>query len=263
MNVWRRFSYLRSTMANWPLVVPDKLGLLRTCRYRTRSGVTVSCRARSSDVNEAVVVLSGLEYPARFLRLHNGSVVVDLGANIGSFALYVAELNRGVSLRGVAFEPFGQSFTLLERNLRANGISSFRAVQAAVTDIDGWIRLRTDCGVDRVSVAGLAADGDRADARSYRLSTYCAAHGIASIDLLKMDVEGAEHDIVKADYPFIRTAVTSALIEYHEGGGRRSFERLAETLGADFDVTVVHPGRASGVIHARNRSLRCTGLPDA
>ena len=88
-------------------------------------------------------------------------------------------------------------------------------------------------------------------------------YGIASIDLLKMDVEGAEHEIVEADYPFIRTAVTSALIEYHEGGGRRSFERLVETLGADFDVTVVHPGRASGVIHARNRSLRPTGLSDA
>src|SRR2546427_53761 len=25
MSAWRRFSYLRSTMANWPLVVPDKL----------------------------------------------------------------------------------------------------------------------------------------------------------------------------------------------------------------------------------------------
>jgi FkbM family methyltransferase len=256
MTAWRRFSYLRSTMANWPLVVPDKLGLLRTCRYRTRSGLTLSCRARSTDVNEAVVVLSGLEYPARFLHLDNGSVVVDLGANIGSFALYVAALNRGVSLRGVAFEPFGQSFELLERNLRANGISSFRAVNAAVADTDGWVRLRTDCEPDRVSVAGPAAAGDRAATRSYRLSTYCAAHGIASIDMLKMDVEGAEHEVVEADYPFIRTTVATALIEYHECGGTRTVERLIGTLRADFDVTVVHSGRASGVVHARNRALR-------
>jgi FkbM family methyltransferase len=247
-------------MANWPVVLPDKLGLVRTCRYRTRSGLAVSCRARSTDVNEAVVVLSGLEYPERFLHVDNGSVVVDLGANIGSFSLYVAALNRGVSFRGIAFEPFTQSFDLLERNLRDNGISSFRAVRAAVADSDGWVQLRTDCEPDRVSVAGPAREGDGAATRCHRLSTYCAAHGIASIDLLKMDVEGAEHEIVAADYPFIRAAVADALIEYHERGGERTFDRLVGTLRGDFDVTVVHPGRESGVVHARNRSRR-SGAP--
>jgi len=245
-------------MANWQLVAPDKLGVLPTCRYRTRSGLTVACRGRSTDINEAVVVLSGLEYPERFLKLENGSVVVDLGANIGSFALYVAALNRGVDLHGVAFEPFGESYDLLERNLRDNGVSSFHAVKAAITGTDGWVRLRTDCEPDQVSVLGPApAEGGSATARSYRLSTYCAEHDLTSIDVLKMDIEGGEYEVVDVDYPFIRKAVASALIEYHERGGEETgVGRLTGTLLADFDVTVVHAGPASGVIHARNRLMQ-------
>jgi hypothetical protein len=33
-----------------------------------------------------------------------------------SFALYVADVNRGVGFRGTTFEPFASSFDLLERN---------------------------------------------------------------------------------------------------------------------------------------------------
>jgi FkbM family methyltransferase len=254
--MWRRFWYLRSTIANWPLAVPDKLGLVRSCRYRTRSGLAVSCRGRSTDVNEAVVVLSGLEYPAPLVRLDAGSVVVDLGANIGSFALYVADVNRGVGFRGTAFEPLASSFDLLEQNLSANGIASFDAVQAAVTGTDGWVNLQTDCQPDRVRVAGTAAEGDPSATRSHRLSTYCAARGIEAIDLLKIDVEGAEYDIFAADYPFIRAAVGTVLIEYHDLGGDRTPDRLLAAIGDDFEVTPVHTGLGSGVLHARNRAGR-------
>jgi FkbM family methyltransferase len=255
LTTWRRFSYLRSTMANWPLVVPDKLGLVRACRYRTRSGLTVWCRARSTDVNQAVAILSGFEYPARFLRVGSGSVIVDLGANIGSFVLYVSALNRGIDFRGIAFEPFPANFDLLSRNLGANGISTFSTVQAAVTDVDGPVGLLSDGDPDAVRVSGPAAAGDRTGADSYRLSTYCAANGIASIDLLKMDVEGSEYDIVDADYGFIKASVANVLVEYHQLGGSRMVARLLERIRDDFAVTVVHEHSRTGVLHARNRSL--------
>jgi FkbM family methyltransferase len=242
-------------MTNWPLVVPDKLGFVRTCRYRARSGLTVCCRARSTDINEAVAILSGLEYPARFLGIEDGSVVVDIGANIGSFALQIDALNRGINFRGIAFEPFSESFELLDRNLRANGIAAFHPVEAAVTNVDGWVHLWTDCKPDRVRVTGPGNEEDPAAARSYRLSTYCKENGIATVHLLKADVEGSEYDIVEADRAFMKAAVVNALIEYHELGGNRTFSRLVETMQDDFAITVVHERRRTGVFHARNRSL--------
>jgi FkbM family methyltransferase len=256
LNIWQRFSYLRTTMSNWPLVVPDKLGLVRTCCYRARSGLVVWCRPRSTDVNEAVAILSGHEYPPHLLRAGNGCVIIDIGANIGSFVLFVASLNRGVDFRGIAFEPFAPNFALLNKNVAANGISAFRTVQAAVTDIDGAVHLKDDPRPDRVRVSGPAGRGDPTATPSHRLSTYCASNEITSIELLKMDAEGSEYDIVESDYAFLAASVANVLVEYHELGGTRTFRRLRERLEVNFAVTVVREHSRTGVLHAQNRRLR-------
>jgi FkbM family methyltransferase len=250
LTSWQRFSHLRSTIANWPLVVPDKLGLLELCRYRTTSGLTVWCRGRSTDVNEAVAVLSGFEYPPQLLQLNPGAVAFDLGANIGSFVLYLAALNRGVAFRGVAFEPYAPNFAMLQRNLNANDIDTFTTVEAAVTGSDGLVTLSEESEPDRVHVT---EQGGGATVRSCRLSHYCADNGISSIDLLKLDVEGSEYDIIESDYDFVKGAVDNVLIEYHELDGKIG-ATLVERLEADFTVTVVHERSRTGVIYARNKS---------
>lgn len=243
-------------MANWPLVVADKFGLLSTCCYRTRSGLTVWCRARSTDVNEAVAILSGFEYPTRFLRVSHGSVIFDLGANIGSFALLVAALNHGIDFRGIAFEPFIPNFNMLTRNLAANGISTFSTVDAAVTGVDGRVRLASDGAPDQVRVADPSETRAEVLAKSCRLSTYCATNGISSIELLKMDVEGSEYDIVEADLDFIKACIANLLIEYHQVGGTRTEHTLRDRLEPDFAITAVHERSRTGVLHARNMRLR-------
>ena len=93
------------TLKNWPLVILDKAGVVRSPLYRTRSGLTFECRGRSTDVNELVVVTSGSEYDPSFLVLSNANpVVLDLGANIGAFTCFVDLLNRDVPYSGFAFE---------------------------------------------------------------------------------------------------------------------------------------------------------------
>src|SRR3954470_15540649 len=106
VGMLRKASILRGTMANWPRVLADKAGVRSVLEYRTRSGTRILCRARSTDINEAVVVLAGIEYPARYLRLTDGAVVLDVGANIGAFSLFLDAVNARVRYRSFAFEPF-------------------------------------------------------------------------------------------------------------------------------------------------------------
>ena len=162
---------------------------------------------RSTDVNEAVAVLSGFEYPPQLLQLNPGAVAFDLGANIGSFVLHLAALNRGVDFRGVAFEPYAPNFAMLQRNLSANDIGTFTTVEAAVTAGDGLVTLSEESEPDRVHVT---EQGGGATVRSRRLSHYCAENGISSIDLLKLDVEGSEYDIIESDYDFSKAQSTTS-----------------------------------------------------
>jgi FkbM family methyltransferase len=252
MNAWHRFSHLRSVMANWPLIVPDKLGLVRTCRYRSRSGQTIECRPKSTDVNEAVVVLDGLEYPFEHLRLADGQVVVDIGANIGSFALLVDSLNPGIRYTGLAVEPMAETFSLLERNLAHNGIDRFRAVPAAISDVDGTVRMRVDLPAD---AARISNDGEGAMVRSLRLGTLCQQHRIERIDLLKVDIEGAEYGLVETELPFFRSSVRRVLMEYHPPETAGATERLLDTMRGDFVVQVLHSRESSGMLYAENRRL--------
>jgi len=70
----------------------------------------------------------------------DGDTVVDVGAHWGYFALLAASLcgKRG---RVFAFEPHPRNFTLLKKNLEANGLTNVVAVQKAVSNRAGSIEL--------------------------------------------------------------------------------------------------------------------------
>jgi FkbM family methyltransferase len=123
-----------------------------------------------------------------------GGVVIDGGANVGFYAILAAKLMGG---RGtvIAFEPDPRNFPILQRNIVLNELqSTVRAECTALSDFDGetemWIS-------DDVSTCGSLVNMDLASHRSIRvpstcLDSYLSAAGIGKIDLLKLDLEGAE-----------------------------------------------------------------------
>jgi FkbM family methyltransferase len=249
----QQFAIVRATLANWPLLVLDKLGLRSMCRYRTRSGRRIWCRGRTTDVNEAVAVLSGFEYPRALVRISDGAVVLDAGANIGSFGLLVADVNGSTSFRMVAFEPFPENFALLRRNFAENALTNIDAVEAALSSVDGPVRLVSPGSPDEVRIARDSDDVSDVEATSWRLGTFCSHAGIESVQLLKLDVEGAEYEIIGADLDFIEDRVEAMLIEYHELGPGRDAASLRRSLDDRFVVTTVHERSQTGVLHARRR----------
>jgi FkbM family methyltransferase len=247
MNRLGQFRVLRGAIRNWPLAAVDRAGLRKHVRYRARRGTVIWCRARTSDLAEAALVLGGSEYPRELLTLPDQGTVVDLGANIGAFALLVHEVNRGVSYRGIAFEPFLENRELLERNLAANYIEQFTVVEAACSGTDGTVMLRTDVPPDRVHISAVGT----VPAASVKLSTYCREHDLQEIDLLKVDIEGGEYDLVRSDLAFVEASVKSMLIEFHDLDASRHHDRLISELSGRFDVRVLHSRGLSGIVHAQ------------
>jgi FkbM family methyltransferase len=125
-----------------------------------------------------------------------GSVVIDIGANIGYYTLLFAKA-VGPTGKVFAFEPDHDNFHLLNENIRVNGYENVVPVQAAVSDSNECIQLyRNDANrMDhRTYAPGISWIPVTVDAT--RLDDYVKLGGL-SVDLIKMDIQGSEPAALK------------------------------------------------------------------
>ncbi len=116
--------------------------------------------------------------------------ILDLGANIGVAAAWFR--SRYPDARIVAVEPDPDTFAKLERSLGDD--DSVTLVNAAVAARSGETTIFSARGY---SVASSLRESDPDAAlstrvRAFTLDDLCAEHGLERIDLVKLDVEGAE-----------------------------------------------------------------------
>ncbi|NPU67993.1 FkbM family methyltransferase [Bradyrhizobium sp. 83012] len=133
-----------------------------------------------------------------FLRSHlpEGGVAVDVGANVGTFALPLA---RHVGPRGrvIAIEPHPVTHARLSFNRDASALAQVTLVAAAAGDSDGEVMIETDgdnLGASHV-VTGTAG-GEAFRVPSLRLQAILERAGATKLDALKIDVEGFEDRVL-------------------------------------------------------------------
>lgn len=140
---------------------------------------------------------------ALFRRIvKEGDVVVDLGANIGYFTLLAAKL-VGKKGKVYAFEPEPRNYQYLKRNIQLNGYDNTVALQKAVADKPGTVKLFI-CPYDTGHHTIQKYDGIQAyrpdfvngkkefvEVEQVRLDAFLRGK-TTKINVIKMDVEGAE-----------------------------------------------------------------------
>jgi FkbM family methyltransferase len=125
-----------------------------------------------------------------------GGTFVDVGAHWGYFSLLAADA-AGPAGRIVAVEADPRIHRTLARNFALNGLANAEAVHAAaaaeagVLALDGFDEGQDNWGVSRVAgVAGSA--GARFEVPARPVDALLDERGVGAVDLLKMDIEGAE-----------------------------------------------------------------------
>ncbi len=157
--------------------------------------------------------------------------VVDLGANVGVFALRAARIARRV----VAFEPNPRNFERLARN--AAGRPRITALRRAVAGKPGTLRLYRPEAASRSGTysgfrspgSGLSDAYDEVPATT--LDDAFARHGVETCALLKVDIEGGEYDALYAASDATLARVERIHGEYHDLGPERP-DASGEALGA-------------------------------
>lgn len=124
-----------------------------------------------------------------------GMTFVDIGANVGTYSLYVAK-KAGPGARVIAFEPHPRTFAKLAYNLDANGVGNVAAQNLAIAAEAGTMELYSDGG-GNIGHASLLREGAGAVRNTQAvpvapLASVLALQGVERVDLLKIDVEGFE-----------------------------------------------------------------------
>lgn len=208
----------------------DKLGLLKNPLYITRTNLKFYTRGRTTDINDAVVVLSGHEYPKDLLGLDGQSlpVVLDCGGHIGTFAMYVKQ-NYPTALV-YSLEPVPQNQELFLKNVEANDMKGVTLIKFALSGEHGQFYIDlSDKQFDAVSLQGnKPTNNNFVEVVACTFSEIVTSHNLKRIDLLKMDVEGAEYDILGKTLSSMNEFVKRIIMEYHPAGDKVQNDELKE-----------------------------------
>jgi len=229
----RRIGYYLSSVPtllgqirNWPIC----LGLLfnkKPVVIRLRNGCQFKVRSLM-DVWVVKETCLDRDYEANATAIQDKWTVIDIGAGLGDFAVLVA--HEHPTCQVYAYEPFPESYKLLEENIALNGIDNVRAFAIAVGAQSGEMTLfATGAAVQHTTTQA----SDSAEAISVEglcLDDVFAANALTTCDFLKMDCEGGEYAILFNASSTTLEKIRHLSLEYHDGVTRFSHRDLADYL---------------------------------
>lgn len=140
--------------------------------------------------------------------------VIDIGANVGSFALYASTKTDGAVY---AFEPLPENVDLIHKSISMNKISSITVVPAAVSFDEGDIKLSLAHSNAMHSTIQRSSNSNISiTVPAINIEKYCTTHNIQTIDYLKMDCEGGEYDIILNWSQSFAEKIKVMVLEYHD-----------------------------------------------
>jgi FkbM family methyltransferase len=210
----------------------------------TYFGATMACDVH--DMIQATITHFGVWEPAVSrafeLLVKRGDTVADVGANIGYYSLLSAHL-VGDTGTVVAIEAHPRTAESLRSNVRVNGASNIRVLEAAASDTDGTLPL-FEAPATNIGMTSTRRESGFAflcDVKSEPFHAMLTAEEKAALSLIKIDIEGAEipvlRDILAHFAEFARSPAIIVEANVTENPEWPSmFEQLAGNGFAAFDL---------------------------
>jgi len=240
-------------LMSWPRFMCNyAFGLVPEQPYRFRNNARIKI-GRGVDHVPIIEIFLREDYGT----IEDGAVILDLGANIGIFAVYAAMSARDVTV--YAYEPMADFFTLMQENIRLNTLNgAVRCFNAAVAG-DAHSR---DLFVQGPGLFFPTLVPANQDSMTRKINVACTtladildSNELERVDLLKMDCEGAEYEILYGTPRRYFDRVREIRMEYHDRPEKgHNAQALATFLkGAGYDE-IIQPAAATagtGTLWAR------------
>jgi FkbM family methyltransferase len=159
-----------------------------------------------------------------------GMAVIDIGAHTGYYTLIFAKC-VGAGGRVFSFEPLPGNFALLQKNVELNHLQNVRLHNQAVFSRTQGITITVSD--DQPNPGGGSMYGERGvkqyDVDAVSLDDFCEKSALQP-DILKMDVEGAEYDVLIGARKTIARYQPKLLIELHHFDGNLAAHPVPDLL---------------------------------
>jgi FkbM family methyltransferase len=170
-------------------------------------------------------------------------VILDIGSNIGTSILFFHERFPAAKIYG--FEPHPETFRILEKNVA--GISSVEVFNYALGASNGEVSVPFDnADFSRFTIAKIGG-GEWSGPLS---PTSCAVRhagevvtnlGLTTVDLIKIDCEGAEYDVLTSLPPDLLSHCKWIVGEMHDPSAFQLLALLAPHFDLDLKKTMFAP----------------------
>lgn len=231
---------------DWPAISAAYLGF-RSLSYprewRTPDGDVMTLRD-FHNLTTAWIIFNRLEYHVD----PSCRSIIDAGANVGTFTLYAAR--RAPDSKILAVEPFPETRAQCVEHIEKNGLADRVVIRPwALGKADGRGFMNEDDGTPSSSrgvIETNSATGRVVETVS--LETLLERENLKHVDLLKIDIEGSEHDVFLSASDETLRKIDRIAMEYHPNASKSIlFDRLIRGgFRVDKDVSD-HPD--GGVAH--------------
>lgn len=157
--------------------------------------------------------------------------IVDLGGNCGMASLYFSQYYYP-NARYVIVEPSADNLRILKKNIAQAGLRA-DIVAGAVGPVNGEMALEENCigyNVHLKDPTDSALDSGDTKVPVYTLDHLIHHYQIDQIDLLKMDIEGAEKAIFQHQGPWL-TRAKCIILEIHGDFTAQNLRNAVELYG--------------------------------
>lgn len=272
---WRFAMFLGfHVLPKWPATIKVSVGdtsfklrLVPILRHHGSSGIYVQ-RSKYEPL---------LEYCDRLVT--KGDVVMDCGANQGIYACAFGAL-VGPLGRVYAFEPQAYAVEALRRNIKLNGFTQVSVEQVAISNANGTAILDVSSGPVFASIVESKGGTETISVPTLSLTSFAKRVDVGRLDLIKIDIEGAEYDALVGAGRIIARFKPTIVVEATGGDRWDAIVKLLTSYGyamycfsdrgqlertdlvSDFDPNVVFlPKHAKVALESDRIGVRLAGTP--
>lgn len=229
--------FLRGKSVRWRIL--DLLyatGILRPVQVLVAPGFAMN--VDRIDYVTRDILMTGIWEPhitgITMAALKEGDVFFDIGAHVGYYTLLASTL-VGTSGKVIALEPNPPTADRLRANIQLNKFTNISVYQAAAADNEGSLPF-FQAGNEHNAWSSLskvnALGGREIVVKSLRLDSIANSESLTRVDLMKLDVEGAEMQVLRGARQILTTFRPRIITELKPGALGR--------LGAGMDEVVAY-----------------------